>query len=271
MKKIILLSGHSQRFLDSGFTIKPLVQINKKTVIEYVIDSIKEMSDLDYKDYFFIVKKSDTANYHLDEFLYQQFPNCSVFVIDDHREGPVYSILQIIDSIEDSEEVLISYCDLYIKWDISEFINFARSSSSDGSIVSHTGFHPHRINNKYFAYMIVNGPDVLKIQEKSPFTQNPDDEYASGGIYFFKTGSLIKKYFKFLYESNNRVNNEFYVTMTYNKMIEDGLKITHLDSKNYVCLGTPMDVNIFSSFLTINKFIDLEHIESTARYFKQYE
>lgn len=271
MKKIILLSGHSQRFLDEGFTVKPLIEINKKMVIEYVVDSIREDSDEDFENYIFIVKKSDVEQYGINNILSEKFNKCSVIQIDDHRNGPVFSVLQVSNLINDEEEVLISYCDLYIKWNISKFIDFVRNNQSDGSLVSHTNFHPHRINNKYFAYLKIKDENVLQIKEKSYFTNDPDSEFASGGIYFFKKGSYIKKYFQQLIDCNEKVNNEFYVTLVYNKMIDDKLKITHFDSENYVCLGTPMDVNLFSSFLIVNKFIPHNLIEQTSQYFKQYE
>ena len=41
-----------------------------------------------------------------------------------------------------------------------------------------------------------------------------------------------------------KVNNEFYVTLPFNLMINDGLIVKHFESKNYFCLGTPKDVEI---------------------------
>ena len=41
-----------------------------------------------------------------------------------------------------------------------------------------------------------------------------------------------------------RVNNEFYVTMPYNLMIQDGLNVIHVPVENYMCLGTPKDVEL---------------------------
>jgi NDP-sugar pyrophosphorylase family protein len=271
MQKIILLSGHSQRFLNEGFTVKPLISIDQKLIIDYVIESIKSNGEENFNNYIFIVKKSDIINYKIDSILLEKFPQSRVISIDDHRNGPVFSIKQIFNLIDDNSEVVISYCDLYIKWNFDDFILFARESQSDGSIVSHINFHPHRINNQYFAYLKVDNNKVLQIKEKSYFTDDPDSEYASGGIYFFKKGSYVKKYFQHIIDIDDKINNEFYVTLVYNHMIKDNLNITHFDSKNYVCLGTPMDVKIFQSFLTINKFIPLEMLIKTANYFKQYE
>ena len=44
-----------------------------------------------------------------------------------------------------------------------------------------------------------------------------------------------------------RVNNEFYISMTYNQMIESGLKVGnyHIDSKHHYAVGTPEDLKKF--------------------------
>jgi len=245
VKKIVILSGHSNRFLESGYTVKPLIELNdSKLIIEKAVESIYE-GELDYSDYIFIVKKSDLENFSIDKVLEKRFNECRICSIDDHFLGPVYSVLQIFDEIPNNEEVIICYCDLFIKWDFSEFITFARVQNCDGLIASHNNWHPHRIHNSYFAYMSVDdNSNVIEIREKEHFTDNPLKEFASSGIYFFRTGSILKKYFNELIEKNIRVNNEFYVTLPFNLMICDGLTVKHFESKNYFCLGTPRDVEI---------------------------
>lgn len=272
MKKIILLSGHSQRFIDKGYTVKPLIRIKNKMIIEYVIDTLKSPEETDYNNYIFIVKQSDVSRFNINNIISQTFPGCTVRCIKDHWEGPVYSVLQIIDDIEEQEEVLISYCDLYIKWDFTIFEKFINDTQCDGCVVSHTGWHPHRVYNKSFAYMKVDGNIMSEIKEKQHYTDEPEREYASGGIYYFRKGLYVKKYFEFQLKNAQKVNNEHYVTMTYNLMINDGLKITHFDSINYVCLGTPKDVEIFQSFLTLNEHfaVSQDILFRAAEYFKQY-
>jgi NDP-sugar pyrophosphorylase family protein len=265
MKHIIILSGHSQRFLDKGYTIKPLIKIGNKTIIEYVADTLNLKT---FNDVIFLIKKEDVNSYNLDTFLEKTFPQCKIKQIDSHFNGPVYSVLQAEDIIDDISETLITYCDLYIKWNIQAFYDHIKMNNVDGSIVTHTGWHPHRLYNTSFAYLKVEGDNVIEVREKQHFTDKPEDEYASGGIYYFKTGAILKKYFKDLIEKNIRVNNEFYVTMPFNLMINDGLKVTHFDSKNYVCLGTPKDVEIFNSCVNLYQHLDnSDSIISSWNYF----
>lgn len=265
MKHIIILSGHSQRFLDRGYTIKPLIQICGKPIIEYVTDTLNLIN---FEDVTFIIKREDVDSYDLENILHEKFPRCNISIIDGHRHGPVYSVLQS-NCIHDSEETLVTYCDLHIKWDIEKFYKHIKETEADGSIVTHTGWHPHRINNKYFAYLRVNNELVCEIKEKQYFTDNPESEYASGGLYYFKTGAMLQKYCNDLINLNLRVNNEFYITMVYNLMIADNLKITHFDSKNYVCLGTPADVELFDAYHKIYNYLGNDNdVFNSWNYFK---
>ena len=224
--------------------IKPLIEINGELVIEKAVSSIYE-NELDYQDYIFIVKKSDVDNYLINDILYKKFNKCDIHIVDDHFLGPVYSVSKIFKYIPEYEPIVICYCDLFINWNFSEFIEFAKSQNCDGLIASHNNWHPHRIHNNYFAYLNTDlDSNVIEIKEKDFFTKNPMKEFASSGIYFFKTGSMLKKYFQELISKNITVNNEFYVTLPYNLMIRDGLIVKHFESNNYFCLGTPKDLEI---------------------------
>jgi NDP-sugar pyrophosphorylase family protein len=272
MKKIIILSGHSNRFLEKGYPIKPLININNELVIEKAVRSVYE-NELDYKDYIFIIKKTDIINFSIDDILKEKFKNCQISEIDDHFLGPVYSVKQIFNKIPEDENIVICYCDIFINWDFSKFIEFAKKENCDGIIASHNEWHPHRIHNNYFAYMkVTDSNDVIEIKEKESFTDNPINEFASSGIYFFKNGLMLKKYFNELIEKDIKVNNEFYVTLPFNLMIKDGLNVKHFVSENYFCLGTPKDIEIIIACnMLIENLKDYSYnAQDLINYFEKY-
>ena len=45
------------------------------------------------------------------------------------------------------------------------------------------------------------------------------NEYASNGTYYFKSGAIMKKYFKQLMIMKETINNEYYVSMVYNLLV----------------------------------------------------
>ena len=78
MLKIILpLAGSSDLFQKAGFPYpKPLIEINGKPMIEWVIASTKTLDVL--SEIIFIIKEEDSNLYHLDNTLKLLDPNCKI-------------------------------------------------------------------------------------------------------------------------------------------------------------------------------------------------
>jgi len=270
MKVIITLSGNSERFTTNGYTIKPLIDINGKLILDYVLDMFPSDKIKD-EDFIFLIKNEDMSKYPIEKQILSR-KKSKILSINKNNLGPVFSISKIFNQIPNDEEIIISYCDLTQKWDINEFLNFCRNSNSDGCIVTHIGFHPHKLYNKSFAFLKVNDTVVEKIQEKKPFTETSYNEPASNGIYYFKSGTILKKYFNKLLENKITVNGEYYVTIPYNLMIDDKLNITHYITDNFVCLGTPSDVICFKSWIDILKHnnINSNNVLDLYNYWSKY-
>jgi bifunctional N-acetylglucosamine-1-phosphate-uridyltransferase/glucosamine-1-phosphate-acetyltransferase GlmU-like protein len=270
MKIILTLSGNSERFTSRGYPIKSLITIDNKKIINYVLDMFPNVED---KDFLFIVKKEDINQYNIQNEILN-IKKSNVFKIEKNNFGPVYSISNIFDNIPDDEEIIVSYCDITQKWNFDDFLKFCRESNSDGCLVTHVGFVPHKLYNKSFAFLTVNESDntVSYVHEKKPIDQVKPKEPASNGIYYFKSGALLKKYFKKLMDDKISVNGEYYVTVPYNLMIQDGLKITHYVVNNYVSLGIPTDVECFKSWKHIieNSNVDEKTILDTYKFWKGY-
>jgi NDP-sugar pyrophosphorylase family protein len=269
MKYIFTLSGNSERFTKDGFITKSLIKINNRNVIEYVLDMFP---NIDYSDVIFIVNENDVNEHNIDYVLHGLFPGSHVAVISAHRKGPVESILRIEEKILDGEPYVITYCDLTHKWNFEDFVKKLNDTKCDGCLVTHTGLHPHRMRNINFAHLKTNGESVFEVKEKGCYTNNPVNEYASSGIYYFKTGKLLKYYFHKIIENKENINGEYYVTLVYNQMIRDGLSIIHYPTDNYVCLGTPHDLISFKYWKTLidNNFSD-EEIDFVKNYWKKYD
>jgi NDP-sugar pyrophosphorylase family protein len=177
------------------------------------------------------------------EILLQIVPTANIFQVSvENRKGPVDAVLQAQELIEDDEEIIISYCDYGTKWDYFKFKQELTNSDSDGGIACYKGFHPHMLGTDNYAFVRETNMFMDEIQEKKPFTDNKMNEYASNGTYYFKSGSIVKKYFQKLVDLNICVNNEFYVSMVYNLMKQDDLKILIFEIEKMLQWGTPKDL-----------------------------
>jgi NDP-sugar pyrophosphorylase family protein len=241
MKIIIPMSGIGKRFIEAGYKDpKPLIKVEGKTIIEHIVNLFDKENDL----YVFICNDLHLKETNMKEILLNIVPNCKIYKVSvNNRKGPVDAIMQIAEKeINDEDEIIVSYCDYGTLWNYKEFKNDIKKYNVDGAIPSYIGFHPHMLGSDNYAFIRENNKDFLEIQEKKPFTDNKMDEYASNGTYYFKTGAIVKKYFQELIDKNISTNGEFYCSMVYNLMKEDGLNISVFEIEKMLQWGTPKDL-----------------------------
>ena len=239
MHIIIPLSGIGKRFIDAGYKDpKPLIMVEGKPIIEHVVNLFPNESN-----FTFICNDLHLNNTNMKEILLKIKPNANIVSVSvNNRKGPVDAILQAQDFIQDDEMVIVSYCDYGTKWNYELFKKQIVEKDVDGAIACYNGFHPHMLGSDNYAFVREKNMYMIEIQEKKPFTDNKMNEYASNGTYYFKSGKILKKYFKELVELNICVNNEFYVSMVYNLLVRDKLKILIHEIEKMLQWGTPKDL-----------------------------
>jgi NDP-sugar pyrophosphorylase family protein len=241
MLVIIPMSGAGQRFVNEGYTdIKPLIKIEDKTIIEYIVELFDE------KDSFhFIINKDHINTTPVMEVLRKKVPNATIHAIAAHKKGPVHSIAEIYNTLPQDEPCIVSYCDFNYSWNYNHFLQQVEETGCDGAIPCYTGFHPHLLHpfNIYATCKIDENKNIIDIKEKHSFTDDKKDGFHSAGTYYFKTVGLMKQYCDNLLATNYHLNGEFYVSMAYEKMLQDGLHLKIYDALPHLCQwGTPQDM-----------------------------
>jgi NDP-sugar pyrophosphorylase family protein len=270
MKVIFPMAGTGNRFVQAGYTDpKPLIHVNGKRIIEYIC----EMFDKENDEFIFICNDIHLRDTNMREVLTSISPSSKILEIPQHKKGPVYTLIDFIDYINDNEEVIICYCDNPYLWDYNHFKSWIHEKDSDGCILSHVGFHPHRLSSTYMAYMKESNLEVSEIKEKEPYTEDPMTEHASTGTYYFKKGSYIKKYFQQLMDLDINYNGEYYVTLVYNLLIKDNLLVHCYPTEFTTVFGTPEEVQNFEAWQTILQAKQVKNVEDaikTYNYWKSY-
>jgi dTDP-glucose pyrophosphorylase len=248
MNIIITLAGHSRRFMKAGYT-KPkfLLNVGDIPMIEHVLN----MFDLTDK-FFFVVNTQQVQDYpYLIKYLNSLAPRVDITVIAPHEKGPAYSAIQV-NSIPDGEPLIISYCDFLVSWDYNQFKNAV--SHYDAGIPYFKGFHPASFGTTKFAYMKLNErSELIQLKEKESFTQQKQNEPASVGIYYFKSFEFFEIYTNKLMNSNDNTLPEAYVSLLSNLIIHDRGNVIATPVKNFICLGTPSDVQQFNYWYNYRK------------------
>lgn len=244
MHIIIPITGHGSRFVAAGYKdLKPFIKVMGMPILEWITKKIFPGET----NITFICRK-----FHLEtitgmaEELRRICPTANIFAIDQWaKNGPVFDVMQAAHVIDNNSPVIINYCDFYMHWDWLKFKDDVLKRNCDGSIPCYTGFHPHLLppKNLYASCRVDDNDDLLEIREKHSFTEDKILSRHSPGAYYFKNGFLLKKYCQKLIDSDKHINGEYYASLPYNFMVEDGLKVWCPTNVEYFCQwGTPEDL-----------------------------
>ncbi len=258
MHIIIPMSGFGERFRKAGYQIpKPLISIDGKPIIGHVIDMFPNEKKIT-----FICNSEhlESDAYDMRAIILNHCPTANILSITPHKLGPIHAVLQASNFIDDSEEVVVNYCDFSCYWDWQNFKEFVSTSDSAGCIPAYKGFHPHSLGNTNYAYLKEDAGWISDIQEKQPFTSNRMEEFASSGTYYFKNGQLLKDAFNYVINEGLSLNGEFYVSLAYKYLFKERLPVSVYPLQHFMQWGTPEDVHeylqwssIFRSFMQPKK------------------
>ena len=228
------MAGAGSRFEKAGFSFpKPLIEVKGDPMIAQVVRNLNLQGK-----YIFLVQKAHYEKYDLQGMLSMIAPGCEIVQIDGVTEGAACTVLKAKEFIDNSEPLIISNSDQWIKW--NSFETISSFNDADGGILTFKSVHPKH------SFAKVGGDGfVTEVAEKNPIYSD-----ATVGIYHWKRGSDWVKYAEQMIEKNIRTNNEFYVCPVYNEAIQAGLKIKSSLVDEMWGMGTPEELN---NFLTHKK------------------
>jgi NDP-sugar pyrophosphorylase family protein len=244
MQIIIPMTGEGSRFVRAGYSrLKPFIKIHGSPMIRWVVSMFPGAEE----NITFICRKEQAENnYYFKKELLSAAPNASIFFINKWEKlGPAHDVLMSSEIIDDDQPVLVSYCDFYARWNFSKFKSLVKNNKIDGVVPCYTGFHPHIVHkeNLYASCDTDRKFFLRKISEKAQLNLNKEDDLYSPGLYYFSSGKLLKKYCQQLVDSQQRINGEYYMSLPYNFLVKDGLKVLCPPIIDYFCQwGTPKDL-----------------------------
>jgi NDP-sugar pyrophosphorylase family protein len=250
---IIPMSGFGSRFIAAGYLDpKPLIEVDGFPMIRHIVNLFDGCEDI-----IFICNEIHLLNTSLKSVLLDLAPTARILSSPENlRGGPVRALLHFQDYINTEKEVIVSYCDFSCTWRLQDFLNDARERQLDGSLACYTGFHPHMLGEDHYAYVSCDSMGLAyRVDEKSPTKNNKFEEIASAGIYYFKSGGLLKKFATELSISGPYINEELYVSLVYNNLILKKGRVGYFLVKHMLQWGTPYDLSVYQSWS--NYFLEL--------------
>ena len=241
---LIPMAGLGNRFKKRGFkTIKPLIDVNGKTMIRTSIDSLNILGR-----YIFIIRDTEyTEKLKLE--LLRIKPHCKIIVIDYLTEGSASSCYLAKEYINNDKELIITNCDQFLEWDPKNFLKL--SKNYDCNVLTYNSNEPKN------SFVKVNDSGkVEQILEKTPISNN-----ALVGVHYFKKGSMFVDNCEIIKEKNIKIKGEYYLSTVCNQMIND-FKVGYTplrDGEYYHSLGTPTDYFLFLKNRCIIKKYDINN------------
>ncbi len=240
------MSGTGSRFVDKGYKeIKPLVPVFGKPIIEFIIEKFS------FADHFiFICRDEHLSNkdLNLKNYLNSLAPNTTILGVENHKLGPVYSLLKIEKYIDHNEELIVNYCDFDWRWDYDKFQEWLSKEKPEAALCVYSGFQPHYINPATYAYTRNNQHNVLEIREKQSFTRYREEENAASGTFYFSSGKLLLKACKWLINRGEDINGEYYVSLLFNYFPSMRMRTLTYLIDHFMQWGTPQDLEEFLFF-----------------------
>lgn len=228
---LIPMAGSGSRFENAGYSFpKPLIEVNKKPMIQLVVENL----NIDAR-FIYIVQKAHFEKYNLDYLLRLVTPNCEIVQTNGLTDGAASTTLLAREFIDNDNSLLIANSDQYLEWNSGETLYSFMGEGIDGGIVTFRSMHP-----KWSFVRLNDQGIVLEVAEKKPIS-----DIATAGIYFWRRGSDYVKYADLMIEKNIRTNGEFYVCPVFNQAIEDKKIFRIKEIEKMWGLGTPEDLNYF--------------------------
>ncbi len=253
----IPMAGTGDRYVKAGYTApKPLIEVDGVPMIKRVIDSFSPLRG--DERFLFTVNRVHAETTELVAYLRACVPDAKIVVIDNHKDGPVATTLACAEHIRDDEEVVLNYCDFGVDWSYSAFRDWLSKGQWQSAMTAYRGFHPHALGPQLYAYMRLAEDDetVVEIREKHHFTPDKFSEYASSGLYYFRTGALLKESSRALVASGNRVVGEYYSSMVVQHVIAHGGRTGVFPLKHFYQWGTPSDLRDWESWSRAMRELD---------------
>lgn len=236
------MAGNGQRFIDEGYKVpKPLININGKPMVVLSAECLPK-ADL----WIFICRKNHIDEFKIDKVLKDFFPKSIIISIDYLTEGQASTCLLAKDYLLPNDILTIGACDNSMVYNLNDL----KRSISTNEVLVWT-FRKNRSvlkNPEMYGWVNVDKNGLAKtISCKKPISNNPLNDHAIVGTFYFRKASFFIDNALKVIKSNRRINNEFYMDIVADECIISGLGTSVFEIEKYICWGTPKDLNSYLS------------------------
>lgn len=231
---IMPMAGEGSRFRSAGWTTpKPLIELKGKPLFVRAIESVK-VEGVEMK-YSFIVRQEHIDEYGIDKEIKNILPQAEIYSVEKTTRGAVETCMIAEKGIADDDAVVVMDCDLEFRSEAYKKIiedSLKDLDSKGGALVSFESDFP-----KYSYAEVDESGRVIRTAEKEVISN-----HALCGAYFFASGKEFKETAHKLLNAPMK-KPEFYVSLLYNYLLNNGDEVKLATMEEYYSYGTPEELN----------------------------
>lgn len=236
---VMPMAGAGSRFVNAGFnTPKPLVRVDNIPMFLKAISSLDNIKT--QKKYIFVLRQEHIKTQNLDKLIRKSLPEAIIVTIPEITRGATETALMAKNYLEINDPVIVMDCDL---WFESESYKIMVNSVLNGDNSISAGLLTFEATNPRYSYAKINPNNtVSEVAEKKVISN-----HAITGAYFFASANtFINTANTLLGRAIDNKTPEYYISLLYNIMIDEGKKIQATYVDKYASFGTPEELEIYN-------------------------
>lgn len=232
---VLPIAGRGSRFADVGYRDpKPMIPVFGQPMIALVAENVRPRRP---HRFVFVARQEHLDGTPMRAVLEAAAPGCLIVPVDRVTEGAACTVLLAREAIPDDGPLLLANSDQYVDAPIDDFL--AAADATDGCLMTFPADDP----KWSFVRRDADGR-VAEVVEKRVVSSE-----ATVGLYHFARGGDFVRAADAMIAAGERVNGEYYVAPTYNRLIAEGARIGTFAvgplGRGMHGLGVPADLDAF--------------------------
>ncbi|MBN2585259.1 NTP transferase domain-containing protein [Patescibacteria group bacterium] len=234
------MSGAGSRFAKEDYQLpKPLIPVSGRPMILRVIEALPPADK-----WIFIVRNEHITHYEIEDIIRQATPN-AIIVPDPNPHGQATSCLLALPHLSPEDNIFIAACDNSFLFDRQRFLKLTQRPDVDAIIWTFTKDELLTAQPEAWGWvkLATDGETITDMSVKIPVSQNPLDDHAVVGAFYFKKTKQFAEAGNLMIKEKYQTNGEYYLDalpIFYNRL---GWKSIIFDVELYVGWGKPADLH----------------------------
>lgn len=238
---VVAMAGSGERFLCEGYsTPKPLINVGGMPMVSRAVQDLPPS-----ENYIYVTTSKVVGSDRRARLLERNYPNSSVFLLNEKTNGQATSVRLAIESISDERgPVIVCACDNGMVYDYDSYYEILNSGLYDVIV---WGALPHpsaRSNPNMYGWIDSDGARIKRISVKRQIDDNCQNPIVMG-TFTFRTAGIYKEGYRALVERNATVNGEFYIDELINDLVSIGYRCMYFKADAFICWGTPKELKTY--------------------------